>query len=305
MTSPVLLQGVRSQFVVALFTDGDGNSTSGGRIELDYYPKFDDTTTSTTAPSTTDDPFPESSVCGEILEGLSGRISYKLNETYSSWERCLWIVRVREASSITFRLVESGLSTDTNDYVHISGFSHVLTELDNDPRIMDKIQLKHDGTPVRVNGSVAIIHFATDSQYHGTGFVLEFEGNYDDNQPSSIGTSAILQGSNGSLTHPYVNNELSIFLFEPPNAVFDPAIAYQFSINSAGAGDAIEPRCKDSIRLFFFDLYTTGFVFEEMVCNEQLNPDYVHARSSKVVIMVFISDGSVTANGINIDWTWS
>lgn len=41
------------------------------------------------------------------------------------------------------------------------------------------------------------------------------------------------------------------------------------------------------------------------VCNEQLNPDYVHARSSKVVIMVFISDGSVTANGINIDWTWS
>lgn len=81
------------------------------------------------------------SVCGEILEGLSGRISYKLNETYSSWERCLWIVRVREASSITFRLVESGLSTDTNDYVHISGFSHVLTELDNDPRIMDKIQL--------------------------------------------------------------------------------------------------------------------------------------------------------------------
>lgn len=53
----------------------------------------------------------------------------------------MWIIRARDASSITFRLVHSGLSFDGYDYINIAGFSHVVSGLADDPRIFSEIQL--------------------------------------------------------------------------------------------------------------------------------------------------------------------
>lgn len=115
-------------------------------------------------------------------------------------------------------------------------------------------------TTFSVNGTVAVVHFATDSQSQGTGFILEWEGSSDH---YSEGSDYMLQGSNGNLTYSnYGNNELSMFVFEPVNGTLNPTAMLEINMTSASPGQpALQPGCSDSIRFYYFNLYTTGFDF--------------------------------------------
>lgn len=49
--------------------------------------------------------------CGEILNGDSGQIVYKIAKEYEVDERCTWIIRAKAWSTITVQLMADGFES--------------------------------------------------------------------------------------------------------------------------------------------------------------------------------------------------
>lgn len=161
---------------------------------------------------------------------------------YASNERCVWTLRSSSSAAITLTLGSNGLAT--GDHVHVSTFRRTSTPLVGSHVLMPN-------TPVTLNGSVAIVTFASDGGLNGQGFYLDyyFSGSNSNITSSSRDYSVGGRSTTGRMNHPpsgsYANNELSTGLVSPLNYLQGPNVRAAYTLRG-------QEGCTDPVFVHFF-----------------------------------------------------
>ncbi|ODM91652.1 Cubilin [Orchesella cincta] len=184
-------------------------------------------------------PIKSPSRCGEVLTSTFGIISYKPNETYIPNERCVWIIRVENATSFDFT------------------FSHIgyPSEYYNAKIVAFEFHSTHQYFPSlgtrNIPGNVAVVTFSTSADANSIhqGFTMTYLAK---TQPESIISPAskdyIASYDEGHVSHPsngelYTNNEINLIILTP-DFVHIPGTTIEINFNTFDlAGD----NCTDRV----------------------------------------------------------
>ncbi|ODM97638.1 CUB domain-containing protein 2 [Orchesella cincta] len=241
----LVLERLRPNFIVAFFTDHIQIPGQGTGFQILYKPHI--STTTTQPPTTTTERPPPSnfsSSCGGVLEGIEGVIEYKLNQTYQSYERCLWTIRTPFRSSIRFDLLAGGYEKNyDNVQIHsidASGIKHM------DPEAVPNF--------VEMDTTVAVVLFQSDYSNLGFGFKLKFTAgsDNDDNNLYYDDQSIIVEGeitANLPETGFYRNLELSTLSVMGQN-IYSSDWYMNTTVTSVDLDVGTDGECNDVLHIY-------------------------------------------------------
>ncbi|CAL8130803.1 unnamed protein product [Orchesella dallaii] len=238
--------------------------------------------------------------CGQVLTSNYGIISYKPNETYIPNERCVWIIRVENATSFDFTFSHMGYPQ--NDY--------------NTKIITFEFHSLHEYWPSlgtrNIPGNVAVVTFSTSSNPNSVhqGFTMTYLA-ITANEPiispastdyiSSYREAYISHPSNGAL---YTNNEINLIIITP-DFIHVPGTTIELNFTRLElAGD----NCTDRILVSAFntDLIpsgswsTGGDDSAQVICNDH---GTIGLGTFDMMMMVFITQSEKEAAGIEFTYS--
>jgi len=294
-TSNDLIENLDPRFILAFFTDLQSQSATGGGFDVNYYPSDNQDSTTTQSTVSTTPSHIISTQCGDNfrLQGTqTGTISYKPNMQYQANERCIWIVRFRNAEGLLFNLETVGTDAEVNgrDALIITTFTRT------DPPLQNNIFLREPTTRA-INGSVAVITFYSDETSQGTGFVLNFEvTRYSRPNISTSSRDVIFSSAAGSIDHPNQGNyddlELSMFLIGVPEFIVDSTLTNHVTWSLKGFPSG----CRDYVIIYKF--YFDGYSQFDLYCATSPRT----TSHNDIMLYVFMSDGSENEMGFNLEW---
>ncbi|CAL8124385.1 unnamed protein product [Orchesella dallaii] len=244
-------------------------------------------TTTTVDPPTTSEPEPGVLYqCGDTIAADSGRIDYKLSQTYDAEELCSFVIRVANHSSILFTLESHGIN-ETNA-INIFTFS--------ENGLIDSIHMGPPNplTEAYASGALAVVVFRT-NRNGGQGFSLSFQG---------LGSTAYSRGvemvlsniTGGELTVPswpnFSGTTNAIVLTAGDRKVQGGFDVLKLTLSEEDfytCGSEITCGC-DSLRIFSF--VDNAALQEELFCNEQYHRTIFQTRGILIVIFRKFYDGS-------------
>jgi len=240
--------------------------------------------------------------CGGQGNESAAAISYKADVSISSNERCVWVIRVPDALTYTLQVLSLGLQTSRDIGITatcILGTSTALTHT----------SINATGT-INLGAMCPILilsFFSGENVLDSRGFVMFYTAVSGTHGISASSENYVFTDPEGHVRHPpsveqnYGNNEVSTFVFTPPNNVYNPSrrtlVTYSL--------DSLEIlNCNDALRLYRFNPvsgWTHGAVSgDDYLCGNIIFKSW---SSDEMMLFIFRSSPSVVGRGFHLTHT--
>ncbi|CAL8069675.1 unnamed protein product [Orchesella dallaii] len=109
--------------------------------------------------------------CGGVIVANKGAINYKYGTTYSTNERCIWLLNTPKSTNVSFKLVGNGLadSYSSSTYIMVTPIDPEEGKLRNDTALITRTTKS-----TTVQASMMVVMFRSFSSTPGYGFSLQF-----------------------------------------------------------------------------------------------------------------------------------